>query len=201
MFLEECFDGPRFDGRLRWFNEPPLFRLDDEGLTIAPRGGSDLWQRTHYGFRRDDAHGLLLPISGDFSLETEVTFRPVHQYDQAGLLVRLSAECWLKTSIEFELDSPSRLGSVVTNAGWSDWATRDVPASVRSARFRITRQAGDYLIEHAEPDGHFSQLRVARLHDDDGSQLVSAGLYACSPKSAGFTASFRYLKAQPPAET
>jgi uncharacterized protein len=197
-FLDESFAARAFAPQLVWFNEPPHYELGAEGLTLETRAGSDFWQRTHYGFQRDDGHALLHEVAGDFRLETEVSFRPLHRYDQAGLLVRLSADCWLKTSIEFELEAPSRLGSVVTNHGWSDWATQDVPATVRAARYRITRTAGDYRIEHAPPGGAFAQLRIARLHADDGAAKVYAGIYACSPDGAGFRASFRYLRITDP---
>lgn len=33
---------------------------------------------------------------------------------------------WFKASIEFEDKNLSRLGSVVTNNGYSDWATTDI---------------------------------------------------------------------------
>jgi regulation of enolase protein 1 (concanavalin A-like superfamily) len=197
-FLEESFATRAFAPQLGWLNEPPSYELGEGGLTVETRAGSDFWQRTHYGFRRDDGHALLHEVAGDFRLETEVSFRPLHRYDQAGLLVRLSADCWLKASIEFELEAPSRLGSVVTNHGWSDWATQNVPASVRAARYRITRSSGDYRIEHAPPGGDFAELRIARLHADDGSAKVYAGIYACSPEGAGFSASFRFLKITEP---
>lgn len=191
--IMERFAGSIIDARLEWSNEPPAFRQTDQGLTVETGAKTDLWQRTHYGFQSENAHALLATVSGDFRLETEVRFEPMHQYDQAGLLVWLSNECWLKTSIEFEPGRASRLGSVVTNAAWSDWATQDISEGVRSARYRVIRRSGDYTVEAALGDGTFSQLRLARLHDDDGSRSLRAGLYACSPKEAGFRASFRFL--------
>jgi regulation of enolase protein 1 (concanavalin A-like superfamily) len=194
--LDEHFQGPTFDSRLAWLNPPPSTKLDPDGLTVETAAGSDFWQRTHYGFRVDNGHALLLPVSGDFRLETEIHFSPLHQYDQAGLFVRLSEQCWLKTSIEFEGDAPSRLGSVVTNQGFSDWATQDVPPSTRRACYRITRRSSDYLIEHETGPGVFSQIRLAHLAEDDGRAQVMAGLYACSPKGAGFRATFRRLRVE-----
>ena len=191
--LDERFSGTHFDPRLGWFNAPPSFSLGPSGLSVETAAATDFWQRTHYGFRADTGHALLLPVSGDFRIETEVEFFPLHQYDQAGLFVRVSEACWLKTSIEFEGEAPSRLGSVVTNHGWSDWATQDVPATLRRACYRISRRAGDYLVEHQAADGKFCQIRLAHLHDDEGNTPVLAGLYACSPKSAGFRATFRRL--------
>lgn len=193
--LEETFVGPQLNPRLAWFNPPTTFTLGARGLELQPSAGTDLWQRTHYGFRVDSAPALLAKAAGDFSLETSLAFDPLHQYDQAGLLVRLSPDCWLKTSIEFEggLEA-SRLGAVVTNRGWSDWSTQNVAATLRSARYRIRRRNGDYLVEHAADDGEWLQLRVAHLEEDDGQAPVYAGIYACSPKQAGLSVRFRWLR-------
>jgi uncharacterized protein len=193
-FLHQFFDSEAFDPRLGWSNAPPVVSTGVHGLTLETAGDTDLWQRTHYGFRRDNAHALSVAVDFDFRIETRVRFEPAHQYDQAGLLVWLSPACWLKTSIEFEPAGPCRLGSVVTNAAFSDWATQDVPSSVRDARFRITRHAGDYLVEHAASMGPWTQLRLAHLHEDDGAHPIRAGLYACSPKEPGFRATFEYLR-------
>jgi len=196
--VDESFAGPVIDSRLVWLNPPPVAHAGPEGLCVETAAHTDLWQGTHYGFRVDNAHALLAEIAGDFQLETWVEFHPRHQYDQAGLLVRLSSDCWLKTSIEFEPDGPSRLGSVVTNGGWSDWATQDVPATLRRAHYRVTRRNGDYLVEFETATDTWTQLRVAHLHDDNGQSRVYAGLYACSPKEAGFRAIFRRLRISAP---
>ena len=195
--IDEDFDGVTPDARLQWWNPPRRAELRESRLVVMTRGGTDLWQRTHYGFRRDDAHCLLVDWpGGDFLLTTTVRVQPVHQYDQAGLIVRLSGDCWLKTSIEYEVDRPNRLGAVVTNAGWSDWSTQDVPSSLRAIRLRVGRTGADYLVEAAPLDGGesaWSQLRVAHLAEDDGGS-VQCGLYACSPKGEGLIAEFDYVR-------
>lgn len=189
--------GPHVSQRLAWMNPPATFTLGAGGLELQPSAGTDLWQRTHYGFRVDTAHALLAKAAGDFIVETSLAFEPLHQYDQAGLLVRLSPDCWLKTSIEFEGGvEPSRLGAVVTNRGWSDWSTQSVPAAVRSARYRVRRCSGDYLVEHATHEGEWVQLRLAHLEEDDGHTPVYAGIYACSPKRAGLSVRFHWLRLQ-----
>jgi uncharacterized protein len=178
--IDEDFDGQRPDARLRWWNPPRRAELRESRLVVATRGGTDLWQRTHYGFRRDDAHCLVVDWQGgDFLLTTTVRLQPLHQYDQAGLIVRLSADCWLKTSVEYE-STAGRLGAVVTNAGWSDWSTQDVPESLRAIRLRVGRTGADYIVEASPIDGSesaWSQIRVAHLAEDDGGS-VQCGLYA-----------------------
>jgi uncharacterized protein len=117
--------------------------------------------------------------------------RPLHQYDQAGLMIRLSAECWLKTSVEYENDAASRLGCVVTNRGYSDWSTQDVSSTFTEFAVRLTRDGADYLVEARGPGMQWTQLRLAHLDEDSGSNPIQCGVYACSPKQAGFAATFR----------
>ena len=192
-WLEERFTGAGLDPRLRWHCPPERWQCGPDGLWLEPAAGTDFWQGTHYGFRVDNGHALLAEVRGDFVLETRVRVLPIHQYDQAGLMVRHAPGCWLKTSVEFEPGEPSRLGAVVTNHGWSDWSTQDLdPALGRDVAFRITRRGSDYLIEAAIAGRRWSQLRLGRLQQDRGG-AVRAGLYACSPKGAGLTARFERL--------
>ena len=157
---------------------------------------SDFWQRTHYGFQADNGHFLYAAVQGDFQLIARVRFLPVHQYDQAGVMVRLSPDCWLKSSVEHEPDRPDRLGAVVTNAGYSDWSTQDIE-ECREMCFRVHREGPDYLVEASRDGAAWTQLRVARLHEDDGRGAVQCGVYACSPKGAGFAPEFDLLEISP----
>ena len=46
----------------------------------------------------------------------------------------------MKASIEMHNIEYSRLGSVVTNLGYSDWATNDVPTSIKEIWLRLSRK-------------------------------------------------------------
>jgi uncharacterized protein len=192
-WLDEAFAAASVDPRLAWREPPPRWQASPDGLLVATAAATDFWQGTHYGFRVDNGHALLAEVPGDFVVETRVRASPVHQYDQAGLMVRLSPACWLKTSVEFEPGEPSRLGAVVTNRGWSDWSTQDIdPEAGRDVAFRVSRRGADYLVEAALADARGTQLRLARLHDGAGGP-VRAGLYACSPKGVGLEVRFARL--------
>ena len=194
--LRETFHGPTLDPRLRWRCPPSRWSIDaDAGrLHVEPNAHTDFWQRTHYGFRVDNGHFLYTRVAGDFSVTTRVRFQPVHQYDQAGLMVRLSPTSWVKTSVEYEPGPTNRLGVVVTNGGYSDWSTQDVPGELLELEFRIQRTGADYLVEYARDAQVWSQLRLAHLHTDDGQKAVAAGLYACSPTDSGYQADFELLE-------
>ncbi|HUZ45165.1 MAG TPA: DUF1349 domain-containing protein [Terriglobia bacterium] len=196
VFLDERFDAQRLDSRLQWFNPPEEWRLDGRrrGLVVRPRAGTDFWQRTHYGFRADSGHFLGAEVAGEFDVTTEVRFHFEHQYDQAGLLIRATPDCWIKASVEYELDGLPKLGAVVTNFGYSDWSFEDFSGVETGLRLRIQRRRGDVTVEYAR-SGTFDWklIRVAHLHCEELCPL-RCGLYACSPKGAGFQAEFSFLR-------
>jgi len=192
--LNERFNGPSLDARLRWLNPPPAWSVESARLVIRPAAKTDFWQQTHYGFRADNGHFLHLEIAGDFTVTTKVRFRPAHQYDQAGLMVRIGPACWIKTAAEYESEGPSKLGAVVTNHGRSDWSLQDFPRGRNEVRLRIRREARDFVVEWARgTGGSWRLLRIAYLHEGAG-QPLQCGLYACSPKGGGFRAEFDFLR-------
>jgi hypothetical protein len=194
-WLHESFDQPHMHGALRWHCEPArwLVRPAEQLLRVEPDAGTDFWRKTHYGFEVDNGHFLYAEIAGDFVLTTHVRFRPVHQYDQAGLMVRISPLCWLKTSVEHEPDEPSRLGAVVTNGGYSDWSTQEFPGKAPETWLRVRREGHDSIVDASNDGRKWSQIRMAHLSEDREGVVVRAGLYACSPKGSGFAAEFMRL--------
>lgn len=197
--LRDTFRSECISPRLEWFNPPPGWHVgrDGQGLCLETAAQTDFWQRTHYGFQADNGHFLGLKAWGDFCLSTRVTSHPVHQYDQAGLMVRISPDCWLKTSVEFEPDAPNRLGVVVTNQGYSDWSTQSLPSDISTIWLRIRAEAADAIVEWSLEGQAWDQLRVAPLLGRAAADCISCGLYACSPKGAGFRAEFTFLDFQP----
>lgn len=197
--LHTAFDTPELDPRLAWLNPPADWHVEPAHrcLRLRPDAGTDYWQRTHYGFQADSGHFLHLRAHGDFVLTTRVTARPRHQYDQAGLMLRLSPTCWIKTSVEHEPDGPDRLGAVVTHGGWSDWSTQSLPEPVETLWFRLRAEAEDVIAEASRDGSAWDQLRIAHLGERAAAASVLCGLYACSPKAAGFEAEFAFLRFEP----
>lgn len=176
---------PRFPTLVdfRWTNEPPSWSLDSDGaLTFTTGPKTDFWQRTHYGFRRDDGHVFAAEVSGDFTLTARLVAEPTAQYDQCGLVCRIGPEDWAKCSVEYEDATLSRLGSVVTVGGYSDWATQDV-AALTTVYYRLDRRGADIRFSWSEDGASWHQMRIAHL--DTGGGPVLAGVYGCSPTGPG----------------
>jgi regulation of enolase protein 1 (concanavalin A-like superfamily) len=199
----ETFEKPALDRRLRWFCPPNRWSIQASSLTIEPDAKTDYWQKTHYGFKVDNGLFLYLELEGDFVLTTRVRFHPVHQYDQAGLMVRYSPECWIKTAVEHEPDGPARLGAVVTDHGYSDWSTQNTSSRLRELELQIKREGDDFLVYFREVNSpgardeqkDWTQIRMAHLEPPEAT-AIQCGLYACSPIGAGFQAEFGYLKVE-----
>ena len=104
----------------------------------------------------------------------------------------LDSENWLKCSVEYENEAYQHLGSVVTNNGYSDWATTTIDASVKSMWYRFSRREDDYCLECSSDGENYSQMRIC--HMINGKEAISFGIYACSPENSTFKATFTNLE-------
>lgn len=181
---------------LVWTRPPKDFTITDDTVTIVTQPITDLWQRTYYGFQNDNAPVLQLETSETyFSFVVKTEFESKHRYDQCGIVIYLDSENWLKASIEYENEQFQRLGSVVTNHGYSDWATTDIPSSVKTMWYRLSRRESDYCIECSEDGENFRQMRICHLWE--GAKKITFGIYACSPEESSFTAKFSNMALLP----
>ncbi len=194
MNMTEQFLAPTIPSQFYWFNEPVRV-VCGQGLELWTKPKTDFWQRTHYGFRRDDGHCLLTDIDGDFCVTAQMEWTPQAQYDQCGLIVRIDEENWLKASTEYENERLSRLGSVVTNFGYSDWATQDVSSEHTSIWYRISRHGQDVKIEASYDGEAWRQLRIAHVHK--AAETLAVGFYACSPIGENFWSRLLCFRCEP----
>ena len=104
----------------------------------------------------------------------------------------MDSDNWLKGSIEFENENFQHLGSVVTNNGYSDWATTEIDASIKSMWYRFSRREDDYCIECSKDGITFSQMRVCHMWNGGGE--IQFGIYACSPEASSFKATFTNME-------
>ena len=177
-----------------WTRQPESCIIKDDTIEVTTKPKTDLWQRTYYHFRNDNA-----PV---FQMETEEKFfsfivktdftESHHRFDQCGIVLYLDSDNWLKGSVEYENEEFQHLGSVVTNNGYSDWATTAIPANIKTMWYRLSRREDDYCIECSQDGTHFTQMRVCHLHQGGGK--IKFGIYACSPEQSSFKALFTDMK-------
>lgn len=84
------------------------------------------------------------------------------------------------------------MGSVVTNHGYSDWATTDISSDIKSMWYRFSRRDSDYCIECSEDGINFRQMRI--FHMWEGADKITYGIYACSPTEGSYKATFSNMQ-------
>lgn len=187
------------DSRWSWHNGSP----NDSGgsgrviikngeLEVVPVAGKDYWARTFYQplLVKDNGQTLLTNVaSGDeVTISTTFTLRPRAQFDQAGVMVRVSSNVWVKAGIEYS-DGQPRLSCVVTNEGFSDWSTQVWPNMINgetSIKIRLSKmlpgkeQGHCVVMEASEANkDEWTQVRIASLRSGDDDWQM--GLFANSP--------------------
>lgn len=180
--------------KFTWTREPENYQINQDTIEIVTKPHTDLWQRTYYHFQNDNAPVLQMETEDRyFSFVVKTEFGDSHhRFDQCGIVMYLDSENWLKGSIEYENDEFQHLGSVVTNNGYSDWATTEIGASVKSMWYRFSRREDDYCIECSADGVTFSQMRICHMHKGNGK--IRFGIYACSPEDSSFKAVFSNMQ-------
>lgn len=180
--------------KFHWTREPDRYRINKDSIEIITKPHTDLWQRTYYHFQNDNAPVFQMETEEKyFSFVVKTDFADSHcRFDQCGVVMYLDSENWLKASVEYENQEFQHLGSVVTNYGYSDWATTAIDASVKTMWYRFSRRDDDYCMECSADGAQFSQMRICHMHKGDGK--IRFGIYACSPEASSFKAVFSNMR-------
>ncbi|TDD75779.1 DUF1349 domain-containing protein [Actinomadura darangshiensis] len=179
-----------------WLNPPPSAAPDGAGLLVTAAKGSDFWRTTSYGYDRDSGHALLSPFGPEAAVEVSFVADYDHQFDQAGLLVRLDETTWIKAGAEY-CDGALQLGAVVTNEV-SDWSSAPVPWTGREVTLRASRSGDAVTIRARAGDDPWQMIRLAPFPSD---VPATAGPYCCAPERDGLTVRFTRVIQGPPDAT
>jgi regulation of enolase protein 1 (concanavalin A-like superfamily) len=173
-------------GNSFWRNEPPFHEQRGDELVVRTGKEGDYWNNTFYGFRHLSGHFLATPVNGDFSME--VTFSALYErlYDQAGAMVFVDDDNWLKCGTEFT-DGALHFSVVVTRDDQSDWSMMPLGADPsKPVTLRLTRHAEALRVQIL--DG--TVWRLVRLCYLRMGETVEAGPMTCSPLGEGLEVTF-----------
>ncbi|MET4289443.1 regulation of enolase protein 1 (concanavalin A-like superfamily) [Bradyrhizobium sp. LB8.2] len=176
-----------------WLNEPERWTARSDSLEMVTDQATDFWRETHYGFSRDSGHFLGFRTAEAFTAELRVQgdFRAL--YDQAGIMVRIDAQHWVKAGIEFS-DGRAMLGSVLTDRQ-SDWATAPYEHDAGDFWMRATVTNGVLRLQ-VSADGKLWPL--VRLAPFAKAKSYLVGPMACTPERAGLKVVFPAFRLTPP---
>lgn len=167
-----------------WYNEPENVRFNELGMVINTKPKTDFWQSTHHNFHKDNGHFFYTRAQGDFSLLVKWSFDKAYAFDQCGLMLRVDGLNWFKLSLMSETIDKPKLGSSLTNFGYSDWAVVDLNTAVSEIWYKLQCCNGDYIAFYSLDGEVFHQLRLFHLVNDQGE--IKVGAYAAAPQRSDF---------------
>ena len=175
-----------------WLNPPENWSADGAQLRVTTDANTDFWRKTSYGFIRDSGHFFGTQIDGDFTAQVQVSAQYASLYDQAGLMVRIDAENWIKCGVEFS-DGQLLLSTVLT-VDTSDWAVSLAPAIPDGFWLRVTVANGVIRVQYSTDGKLWPLLRLAPF---PVAARYLAGPMCCTPERGGLEVVFSHFSHGP----
>jgi regulation of enolase protein 1 (concanavalin A-like superfamily) len=174
---------------MSWLNEPTSAKITGNEILVRSRAKTDFWQKTFDGYVADSGHFFHLSASGDFTFTACINGKYAAQYDQAGLMVRVDAENWMRCGTE--LIDGKRNASVVFTRTYSDGSTLPDLSETQPIWWRVVRKK-DSIETLCSPDGaRFMSVRMGYFPPQPS---VEVGIMCAAPSGPGFDASFKALQ-------
>ena len=161
------FCGAQSLDKMQWFNEPEQWEIKDKSLSMQVTPQSDYWRISHYGFTVDDAPFYYATYGGEFEVKVKITGDYKQRFDQAGLMLRINHENYIKAGIEF-VDGKYNLSAI-----------------------KAVRRLDAVEIFYSFDDKEYTLMRNAWLQDNIPVQV---GFMAACPDGKGFNVTFEHFK-------
>ena len=171
--------------KMQWFNEPTKWEIKNNSLTMNVTPQSDYWRISHYGFTVDDAPFLYTLSGGEFEVKVKVTGDYTARFDQAGLMLRIDHDNYIKAGIEF-VDGKYNLSTVVTHHT-SDWSIIALDRPVPFVWIKAVRRLDAIEVFYSFDDVTYTLMRNAWMPDN---HPIMVGVMAACPDGNGFKARF-----------
>ena len=171
--------------KMQWFNEPAKWEIKNNSLSMSVTPQSDYWRISHYGFTVDDAPFLYTLRGGEFEVKVKVSGDYTARFDQAGLMLRIDHENYIKAGIEF-VDGKYNLSTVVTHHT-SDWSIITLDRPVPFVWIKAVRRLDAIEVFYSFDDVTYTLMRNAWMPDN---HPIMVGVMAACPDGNGFKARF-----------
>lgn len=178
--------------KMNWFNEPSKWEIKDGKLTMSVTPKSDYWRIAHYGFTVDDAPFYYAEYGGEFEAKMKIKGDYKVRFDQAGMMIRIDHENYIKTGIEF-VDGKYNVSTVVTHHT-SDWSVIVLDRPVEYLWIKAVRRLDAVEIYYSFDDKEYVMMRTAWLA---ANCPVRVGMMAACPDGDGFNVTFSDFKVTP----
>ena len=175
--------------KMMWFNEPERWQIRGRSLSLFVTPRSDYWRISHYGFTVDDAPFYYATYGGEFEAKVKVAGEYRARFDQAGLMLRIDKENYIKAGIEF-VDGKFNLSTVVTHHT-SDWSVISLDKPIPHIWIKAIRRRDAVEIFYSFDDKTYIMMRNAWMQDNTPMMV---GVMGACPDGEGFNVCFEHFQ-------
>ena len=175
--------------KMQWFNEPENYSIRNGVLEMQVPAQTDFWRIAHYGFTVDDGPFLYAVYGGEFEAKIKVSGEYETRFDQAGMMIRLDHENYVKFGIEF-VDGKFNISAVVTHHT-SDWSVIRLEEPIPHLWLKAVRRLDAIELFYSFDDREYTMMRTLWMQDNCPLQV---GPVAACPDGQGLKARFSDLK-------
>jgi regulation of enolase protein 1 (concanavalin A-like superfamily) len=173
---------------MRWANEPDKWKQKDDQIKVTCPSEVDYWRGTLHGFIKDDAPFYWMYADNDFEARLSIKGKLKGLYDQAGLMIRLNEENWIKCGICMFRDQLHV--SCVFTRGQSDWSTHRLPKGKKVEWFHVWVKRIEENITVFYSLDNVNWIRIRQGHFVDAPRL-RVGMMCAAPESGGYKVTFQ----------
>ena len=175
--------------KMQRFNEPENYSIRNGVLEMQVPAQTDFWRIAHYGFTVDDGPFLYAVYGGEFEAKIKVSGEYETRFDQAGMMIRLDHENYVKFGIEF-VDGKFNISAVVTHHT-SDWSVIRLEEPIPHLWLKAVRRLDAIELFYSFDDREYTMMRTLWMQDNCPLQV---GPVAACPDGQGFKARFSDFK-------
>lgn len=175
--------------KMQWFNEPEKWTVENQTLSMFVTPKSDYWRISHYGFTVDDAPFYYALYGGEFEVKVKITGDYKNRFDQAGLMLRIDEQNYIKAGIEF-VDGVYNLSTVVTHKT-SDWSVIALEKPVPFIWIKAVRRLDAVEVFYSFDNKTYTMMRNAWMQDNTPMMV---GVMGACPDGDGFNVKFENFK-------
>ena len=175
--------------KMQWFNEPEKWTVENQALSMFVTPKSDYWRISHYGFTVDDAPFYYALYGGEFEVKVKITGDYKNRFDQAGLMLRIDEQNYIKAGIEF-VDGVYNLSTVVTHKT-SDWSVIALEKPVPFIWIKAVRRLDAVEVFYSFDDKTYTMMRNAWMQDNTPMMV---GVMGACPDGDGLNVKFENFK-------
>ncbi len=171
--------------KMQWFNEPEQYEIKNGTLTMNVPALCDYWRIAHYGFTVDDGPFLYGMYGGEFEAKVKVSGDYKVRFDQAGMMIRIDKDNYMKCGIEY-VDGKYNISTVVTH-NTSDWSLIQLDKPVDYIWLKAVRRKDAIEVYYSFDDKEYTMMRTLWMQQNTP---VMVGMMAACPDGNGFRAKF-----------